>query len=345
MSETAGSFLVELVSVFNGDGFTAAQKSMDKTKTAAGSLTDALDELGKQNPGASRAAQDAATAAQCEAIRREDMAREEYAQSYRGRLFEKFFGTVRTGQQAWDRDSQHSNSERAANNRATLLQMERDWEKSANTIAGGWREAMTIVETKGSDWTSKFLSMTDSATSGATTAIKAFFTKSSDSFMKLETLVTGVFDAILTAFLDMVAQMAAKAAILSVFKAMGLFSGGIFETVVGGLLGSRQTGGSIDQTGPYLLHAGEYVLPSNVVSAIKTSSAQSGTLAAAGAGGGAVNITVSPTVNFSGTASEADARRVAEQITQATKRGVSWAVELAKVTARVAALRSGEAAL
>ena len=70
------------------------------------------------------------------------MAREEYAQSYRGRLFEKFFGTVRTGQQAWDRDSQHSNSERAANNRATLLQMERDWEKSANTIAGGWREAM-----------------------------------------------------------------------------------------------------------------------------------------------------------------------------------------------------------
>ena len=63
--------------------------------------------------------------------------------------------------------------------------------------------------------------------------------------------------------------------------------------VVGGLLGSFQTGGIVPQTGPYLLHQGETVVPTNQGS----------------------QTTIAPTINIQATvAADYDVRRLAEQI-------------------------------
>jgi hypothetical protein len=62
----------------------------------------------------------------------------------------------------------------------------------------------------------------------------------------------------------------------------------------GGLLGSFQTGGVVPQTGPYLLHQGETVVPTNQ---------------GAGGLGGPINITVNANV-----ASDYDVRRIADEL-------------------------------
>ena len=166
--------------------------------------------------------------------------------------------------------------------------------------------------------------------------------------MKVETLVLGIFDSILQAFLDLMAQITAKLAILSVFKALGLFSGGVLDTVLGNVLGSRQIGGPIGQTGQYLMHAGEYVLPADVVSAIKADRAPAPATAGVSAGTGAAASTVfnvSPTINIGAGVSASEARRVSEEITDAVRRGVSWAVDQARVTYKAGKARTAETAL
>lgn len=83
-------------------------------------------------------------------------------------------------------------------------------------------------------------------------------------------------------------------------------------SLVGGLLGSFQTGGVVPQTGPYLLHAGETVVPTGQGN---------------GSPGGGMNVTINASVS-----SDYDVRRIAEQLKRywtndferlAQKRGVS----------------------
>jgi hypothetical protein len=84
---------------------------------------------------------------------------------------------------------------------------------------------------------------------------------------------------------------------------VGKSIGGAISTVTGGtvkILGAKASGGWIDQTGPYLMHAGEYVIPSQAV----------------GAGIGGQNIVV----NITGTVDERMAQRVGDLIVGKLKR-------------------------
>jgi hypothetical protein len=70
----------------------------------------------------------------------------------------------------------------------------------------------------------------------------------------------GFFDSILNAFVDMLAKMVAeyiaKSIIFSIFPGASELS--IFK---GGFLGAFQTGGIIPETGAYIMHKGERVIP------------------------------------------------------------------------------------
>ncbi|MDD4004086.1 MAG: hypothetical protein PHW69_02650 [Elusimicrobiaceae bacterium] len=378
MSEaSAGRFVVELASVFDPAGLEEALGYLDKTKakfleTGAGlgtsitasllgsGLKDALADLANPNMvnlfdgaplsayGVRQRAQANRKNEQFDLIDEEDLRREEFFLSYAGRLYTSFFGEQKTLQADWDRSLDESYRIRDTNNRRMLTAMQRDWLNYSMTVKGGWLEAMATMEAKGSNWTQRWLSMISNAEGRAAQVIEDFCTKSSASFLKVEKLVVGIFNSILQAFLDMMAQIAAKTAILGIFKVLGLFSGDVLDTALGKVLGTRKTGGPIGQTGQYLLHAGEYVLPAEVVSAIKAERAPApaaGTTAALQGGQSATVFNVAPTINIGANVSQPDARRISQEITEAVRKGVSWAVDQARVTYKAGKARSAETAL
>ncbi|MDR0291760.1 MAG: hypothetical protein LBI01_03135 [Elusimicrobium sp.] len=169
--------------------------------------------------------------------------------------------------------------------------------------------------------------------------MQSFFDISSKGFLNLESLTKNIFGNMLSSFTGMIAQMLSSAAMSGV---TGLFGGG---GLLGGLLGSRKTGGPIAETGPYLLHAGEYVLPSDVVSSIKQGAAPAGADGGGISAGGAVNITLNTPVTVNGSASQIDARELAEEISAAVRRGAAWAVEHAKINYKIGRQKNGEVSL
>ena len=173
--------------------------------------------------------------------------------------------------------------------------------------------------------------------------LEDFCNLASESFGRLDVLIKNVWESMASSFIDALAKMAANNIIASVFGGGGAF-GGFF----GGLLGSRRSGGPIDETGPYYLHAGEFVLPPEVVGAIKGGSYQS---AHAGAGQSPsaspniVNITVNTPLTVNGSAERIGAQELCEEISRAARRGVSWAVEQAKISYKIGRERSSESSL
>ncbi|ACC98631.1 hypothetical protein Emin_1079 [Elusimicrobium minutum Pei191] len=172
------------------------------------------------------------------------------------------------------------------------------------------------------------------AAAGSNSHMQKFFDKSSKSFLNLEDLTKKTFASITQSFTSMITQMIAKSALSGV---MNLFGGGI-----GGMLGSRSSGGPIGKTGPYLLHEGEYVLPKDVVSSIKQYSVPN---SGGGINGGGVNITVNTPVTVNGGLGGLDARTLAEEVSSAARRGASWAVEYAKINYKIGKQKSTEVSL
>lgn len=196
------------------------------------------------------------------------------------------------------------------------------------------------LNSQSESWAELFSSSAARAASSSSSSLNGFFNLTSKNFLNLEVLAQQVFGNMLANFLSVSAQMAAS----SVFG--GLFGGG--GSLFGSLLGSRQTGGPIDQTGPYLLHAGEFVLPAQTVSAIKQNTSAPAAFDAAqtqAQHGAVINITVNTPVTLNGSASAADARTLCEEISSAARRGVSWAVEQAKISYKIGKQKSGEASL
>lgn len=196
------------------------------------------------------------------------------------------------------------------------------------------------LNSQSESWAELFSSSAARAASSSSSSLNGFFNLTSKNFLNLEVLAQQVFGNMLANFLSVSAQMAAS----SVFG--GLFGGG--GSLFGSLLGSRQTGGPIDQTGPYLLHAGEFVLPAQTVSAIKQNTSAPAAFDSAqtqAQQGAVINITVNTPVTLNGSASAADARTLCEEISSAARRGVSWAVEQAKISYKIGKQKSGEASL
>ncbi len=158
-------------------------------------------------------------------------------------------------------------------------------------------------------------------------AMDSFFNKSSKGFLDFEALAKKAFNNVLNSFLSMAGSMLSK----SLMSGIGsMFGGGM----LGGVLGSRETGGPIPKTGPYLLHGGEYVLPKSAVDNMS----QGSTVAAA-------NITVNTPVNIASVSNNVDVKYLASEIAEAARRGAAWAVEYAKVNYKVGKKREGEVCL
>ena len=170
-------------------------------------------------------------------------------------------------------------------------------------------------------WSSNFISGASKINVLSSASLTSFFDATSKNFLNLENLAKNVFSNILSSFLSMGAQMATQSFFGSIF------GGG--TSLFGGLLGSRRTGGPINQTGPYLLHEGEYVLSPEATTAQETP----------------VNITVNTPITINTAASSSDVKALCEEISQAARKGVFWAVEQAKISYKIGKQKSGEASL
>lgn len=172
--------------------------------------------------------------------------------------------------------------------------------------------------------------------------LEDFCNLASESFGRLDVLIKNVWENMASSFINSLAKMAANNIITSVFGGGGLL-GGVF----GGLLGSRRSGGPIDKTGPYYLHAGEFVLPPEVVGAIKggSYSPKQNSGHSSSSASGVVNITVNTPLTVNGSAERNDAQKLCEEISRAARRGVSWAVEQAKISYKIGRERSSESSL
>ena len=213
-------------------------------------------------------------------------------------------------------------------------------DERASATAATVSKSFDSLNVKTSEYGANMARFIDNGSKLSAGYMKSFFDGSSKNFLDLGALTKNVFDGMLASFTSMITQMMVKSALSGV---MGLFGGG--GGLLGGLLGSRKTGGPIDQTGPYMLHAGEYVLPGDVVSSIKQGAAPSGPGGGNISAGGAVNITINTPVTVNGPASQTDARALAEEISDAVRRGAAWAVEHAKINYKVGMQKSGEASL
>jgi len=266
-----------------------------------------------------------------------------------GKSYAEYFGTVRVdsyitaAKQGEDAKAVRRNTELA------LRQMKADYAEAGKSIVSGWKQAVIELKNAGLDWKASFSGLLGSATSSFATAFRQILTTAQGVFDVILESVNALFQSILDAFLDLIAQMVAK---LAIYGLLNFFTGGT-GGLVGKLFGFAEGGlvpGAAGAAVPAIVHGGEYVLPASVVSAIRsgqsTGQATGGmALAGAYAGSGAVNISI-PAVNIYGNmANTLDVKAVAGELSEAIRRGVSQAVDLAKVSYKVGYARKGESSL
>ncbi len=207
------------------------------------------------------------------------------------------------------------------------------------------------INTRNSAWSQSFSQSVSSMTSKSQNSMAGFFNFTSGKFLNLESLGKSMCENIKTSFTSALSSMVSSLAMSGLSSLFGGAGG-----FLGGLLGSRRSGGPIGQTGPYLLHAGEYVIPPELVEAIKTNRAPSLNTAQAndlqstgGATGSNINITINTPVSIQNAAAQplgaVDAKKLCEEISSAARRGVVWAVEQAKISYKIGKQKSGESAL
>ena len=200
----------------------------------------------------------------------------------------------------------------------------------------GFKEAQTQIEQSSQEfskyynnlnnqtnkWSNNFITGASKINVLSSASLNNFFDITSKNFLNLENLAKTVFSNILSSFISMGMQMATQ----NIFSTV--FSGG--TSLFGGLLGSRRTGGPIMQTGPYLLHEGEYVLSPEAARTQETP----------------LNITINTPITINTqTSSNTSAKELCEEIAQAARKGVSWAVEQAKISYKIGKQKDREASL
>ncbi|WP_428897826.1 hypothetical protein Dip518_000010 [Parelusimicrobium proximum] len=205
---------------------------------------------------------------------------------------------------------------------------DRRMEETARSFASSFEEISSNAE----KFSSNIFKSIDKYSKNAGLSMDKMFASSSKGFINLENIGKKTFNSLLESFLSFSSKMLANSLISGLG---GIFGGG--GSILSGVLGSRERGGDIPQTGPYLLHEGEYVLPKHTVNRLKSGSG--------GSSAGNINITVNAPINISSQESQQDARAVAEEISQAVRRGAAWAVEYAKISYKTGKNRAGEVSI
>lgn len=321
----------------NQDKYTAALKRVQTQKIAAGMIAP--------SPGKPTIPESNLDDEKMQAAENEILA---FGISEKEKMYTRFFGAVNIKRRQNLALEGKTAEQLKINNKNMLRTMELDYAEAGRTFSGGFKQAFQEMEYAGLNWKQGFEGVISGALGPASSAIHDFFTMTSDGFARIDKLAKGIFQGILNSFLSMLEQMAAKAAIYG-FLSFLFPSSSFLSKGLGSFLGFAEGGPVPGREGspvPILAHGGEFMLSANVVKAIKagtpTSGLSGGALAAAGAG---ANINYSPTININGGVNGGNVREICKQIADAGRKGVTEALDAAKVLYKQGAKRSGETAL
>lgn len=211
------------------------------------------------------------------------------------------------------------------------------FDEAENKLAqseGSFTSYFKNLEEGSASFANIFADYSSKASANSLNAFGNFFDITSQSFLDMGELSKQVFSSIANSALSAFGNFTTNAL-------FGGISGG--ASLFGGLLGSRRSGGAINKTGAYYLHEGEFVLPPEIVESIKNSPApQTQEIPQEHV----INITLNSPITINGNqANTLNARELCEEIASATRRGVSWAVEQAKISYKIGKQKSKESSL
>ncbi|HOX23169.1 MAG TPA: hypothetical protein PLL10_06870, partial [Elusimicrobiales bacterium] len=198
--------------------------------------------------------------------------------------------------------------------------------EQASQFAQSWKDAFNQVFVSSTMLKDNLAGMFSSAISNFAGTLKTIASEASGFFETVAAVAQGFFNAIRDAFFDMLAQMAARAAMYGFFSLItggALGGGGLFK-----FLGFAEGGlvpGATGEPRLAVVHGGEYVLPTDVVQSIGTGRGAPASVMGNGGfeGGGSTSITQTLDITVSGgISSTLDAKQVAQQIGEAARRGV-----------------------
>ncbi len=227
--------------------------------------------------------------------------------------------------------------ETAKQNAAVVRQMQQEWDQGAQTMAGGFAQAVIQMQVAGNNWREGWGQVFNAAINGMAAGFVKLANHGIKSFKDISDVASSMFDNIKQAFFQMVAQMIARYLVLKALMAVG------FGPMGGGLLGGFKEGGPVPATGPYLLHAGEFVLPKHVVDQLQAS--RTAPAMAAGGGGGAVGVGGNITLEQHNHIDGGDPAAVARAIEEGNRRSLAWAADVSKSIYQVGKARAGETIL
>lgn len=265
--------------------------------------------------------------------------------SQRGQLYERFFGKANLAARRSYVAQAKSAEDMKDRQKNVLRDLEQEYAAAAHTFSGGFKQALLETETSLWDFSASFNSAINAAVGPTQQALKDFFNMSSEGFGNIGRLAEKTFKSIMNAFYDMITQMIAKYLVFQMVTGMDL--GG---TAFGKFLGFASGGPIPGPKGapmPIMAHGGEFMLSANVVDAIKAGRPTSNLAAVSGgaAGGSGASISYSPTININGGVSGGNVKEICRQIADAGRKGVTEALDAAKVMYKQGAKRSGETAL
>ena len=189
------------------------------------------------------------------------------------------------------------------------------------------------IEENASAFADIFESSSSKASANSLNAFGSFFDITSKNFLDIDNLANQVFSSI--------ANNALSA--LGNFAINNLLGGVGGTSLLGGLLGSRRSGGAINKTGAYYLHEGEFVLPPEIVASVQNNPAPN---SQNNGQESIINITLNSPITINGNQDNAiSTQELCEEIANAARRGVSWAVEQAKISYKIGKQYSNEVSL
>lgn len=189
------------------------------------------------------------------------------------------------------------------------------------------------MEENASTFTDVFANYSSKASANSLNAFGNFFDITSKNFLDIDNLAKQVFSSIANNALSALGNFAIN-------NLLGGTGGG---ALVSGLLGSRRSGGAINKTGAYYLHEGEFVLPPEIVASIQNTPATNNQNVGQES---IINITLNSPITINGNQGNTiSTQELCEEIANATRRGVSWAVEQAKISYKIGKQYSNEVSL
>lgn len=265
---------------------------------------------------------------------------DDFQLSQRGRLYTSFFGSVNMAARRSYVAQAKSVEDMKDRQKKVLRDLEQEYDAAGRTISGGFTQAFLEMSASAANWRDNWIGIVNGAMAPAKAAVHEFFSSTSAQFLDLENLAKKVFQGILNSFLNLLEEMAAKAAI---YGFLNLMSGGSLSgvTSLGKFLGFSRggyTGDGDPNEVAGVVHKRELVLNEQQTAAVRSGRAVIGAPSASGGSSLVINQTINAGAG-------ADVKSIFKAAAEGARKGVAEFVDFSKVTYKVGAKRAGETAL